>query len=111
MSNLPSPEHVRPPQNLSDAALRQALDELEGKIRTLHNRAHATVAGSPHTYHEHAAMLEAKRNKLLQRLGPNPNAATATDPRAAATNDANHSTWDEIWRGIENLRNDLRNII
>ena len=110
MSNLPSPDHVRPPQNLSDAALRQALDELEGKIRTLHNRAHATTAGAPHTYHEHAAMLEAKRNKLLQRLGPDPSATLATDPKATTT-DANPSTWDEIWRGIENLRNDLRNII
>lgn len=107
MSTLPSPDHVRPPQNLSDASLRQALTELESKIRTLRNRAHATTAGAPHTYHEHIASLEAKRHKLQERLGAAPAAASAANP--APTED--RSAWDEIWRGIENLREDLRNII
>ncbi|SHK86474.1 sll1863 family stress response protein [Hymenobacter psychrotolerans] len=106
MSNLPSPENVRPPQNLSDASLRQALDELDSKIRTLQNRAHATTAGATHTYHEHIASLEAKRHKLQERLGLARENNTAT-----AANDSERSTWDEIWRGIENLREDLRNII
>lgn len=103
MSTLPSPEHVRPPQNLSDASLRQALTELESKIQTLRNRAHATIAGAPHTYHEHIASLEAKRQKLQERLG--------TPPTETPAADADRSAWDEIWQGIENLRQDLRNII
>ncbi|QNH61164.1 hypothetical protein [Hymenobacter sediminicola] len=106
MSTLPSPDNVRPPQNLSDASLRQALDELDSKIRTLQNRAHATTAGATHTYHEHIASLEAKRHKLQERLGP------ASEQNAASpANDSERNTWDEIWRGIENLREDLRNII
>ena len=105
MSTLPSPDHVRPPQNLSDASLRQALTELESKIQTLRNRAHATTAGAPHTYHEHIASLEAKRHKLQERLGTAP---ATTEAHAA---DSDRSAWDEIWQGIENLRQDLRNII
>ena len=108
MSTLPSPEHVRPPQNLSATSLRQALTELESKIQTLRNRAHATTAGAPHTYHEHIASLEAKRHKLQERLGPAPQSATSA---STTTHSSDHSTWDEIWRGIENLREDLRNVI
>jgi hypothetical protein len=104
MSSIPSPEHVRVPQHLSDNDIRQALDDLDSKIKTLRNRAHATTEGAPHTYHEHIAMLEAKRNKLAEQLGPAP----AAD---AKPTDRDHSTWSEIWHGIENLRNDLRNII
>ncbi|MBC6698165.1 sll1863 family stress response protein [Hymenobacter puniceus] len=107
MSTLPSPDHVRPPQNLSDASLRQALTELESKIQTLRNRAHATTAGASHTYHEHIASLEAKRQKLQERLGTAP----ASSAEAHSTSDTDRSAWDEIWLGIENLRQDLRNII
>ena len=91
---------MRPPQNLSDAMLREALRELDSKIQTLHNRAHATAAGSSATYQEHAAALEAKRAKLAAQLGPE-----STTPPSA------QSTWTEIWRGVENLRQDLRDII
>lgn len=104
MSTTPSPEHVRVPEHLSPEALRQALSELDAKIQTLHNRAQATTAASHHTYHEHAALLEAKRAKLAARLGDAP--APQTPP-----SDSDRSTWDEVWQGIENLRNDLRNII
>jgi hypothetical protein len=104
MSTIPSPEHVRVPQHLSDQDLRHSLEDLDGKIKTLRNRAHATTEGAPHTYHEHIAMLEAKRNKLAEQLGPAP--AADTKPT-----DQDQSTWNEIWHGIENLRNDLRNII
>jgi hypothetical protein len=104
MSNIPAPEHVRVPQHLSDKDLRQSLEDLDGKIKTLRNRAHATTEGANHTYHEHIAMLEAKRNKLAERLGPTP----ADD---AQPNSQDQSTWSEIWHGIENLRNDLRNIL
>jgi len=102
MSTTPTPEHARVPQNLSDASLREALHELDDKIRTLHNRAHTTRADSSATYQEHAAALEAKRAKLAAQLGPAPD--------SDSTNAA-HSTWGDIWRGIEGLRNDLRNII
>ena len=45
--------------HLSAAHLRQALDELDAKIHTLRQRAHATAAGSPATYLAHADALEA----------------------------------------------------
>ncbi|UYZ64777.1 sll1863 family stress response protein [Hymenobacter weizhouensis] len=104
MSYTPTPEHMRAPHHLSDAELRQALEELDAKIQTLRNRAHATTAGSQNTYHQHADALEAKRARLAQQLGPSRSADTPAS-------DSERSTWGEIWRGIENLRNDLRNII
>jgi peptidoglycan hydrolase CwlO-like protein len=104
MSATPSPEHVRVPTHLSAAELHQALDELDAKIRTLQNRAHATTAHSQHTYHEHIAALETKRDKLAAQMK---NAPAAQTPPS----DSDRSTWAEVWRGIENLRNDLRNII
>ncbi|QIX62830.1 hypothetical protein FY528_08170 [Hymenobacter lutimineralis] len=107
MSHTPSPQHVRVPENLSDAHLRQALTELDEKIKTLRNRAHTTTANSPHTYHEHIAALEVKRAGLLERLGP----AAADAPAKDSASPTDRSTWEEIWQGIENLRNDLRNII
>ena len=105
MSHTPQSENVRVPQHLSDADLRQALEELDAKIKTLHNRAQATTAGSHATYHEHAAALEAKRAKLVAQLGPTP-----TEPTAPASSQ-NKSLWEEIAKGIENLRNDLRDIV
>lgn len=102
MASTPAPDPMRPPQNLSDAMLREALRELDSKIRTLHNRTHATAAGSSATYQAHAAALEAKRAQLAAQLGSEP-AATGTPPA--------QSTWEEIWRGVENLRHDLRDII
>ncbi|MCR5889423.1 hypothetical protein LRS06_16930 [Hymenobacter sp. J193] len=107
MSHTPSPQHMRVPENLSDAHLRQALTELDEKIKTLRNRAHATTANSTHTYHEHIAALEVKRAKLLERLGP----ADAAAASGTGADHANRSTWEEIWQGVENLRNDLRNLI
>ncbi|MCC2548628.1 hypothetical protein LJY25_19425 [Hymenobacter sp. BT175] len=104
MSYTPSPENMRVPNHLSDAELRQALDELTAKIKTLENRAHATAANSEHTYHEHIAALEAKRAKLAEKLGPAPAAGMAAPERET-------SAWDEIRRGIDNLRDDLRKII
>ncbi len=81
--------------HLSAAHLHQALDGLDAKIHTLRQRAHATAAGSPATYQAHADALEAKRARLAAQLvGPN-------EPGA----------WAGIWRGIEGLREDLRNIL
>lgn len=106
MSYTPTPENMRTPQHLSETALRQALEELDAKIQTLRNRAHATTVNSTNTYHQHADALEAKRARLLQQLGP----AKSTGTNAAAS-EQDRSAWGEIWRGIENLRDDLRNII
>ena len=103
MASTPAPDPTRVPQNLSDDMLREALRELDSKIRTLHNRAHATAAGSSATYPAHAAALEAKRARLAAQLGPEPD-PTGTPPPA-------QSTWEEIWRGVEGLRQDLRDIV
>jgi hypothetical protein len=100
MPSTPPPEHQRAPR-LSESELRQALDELDAKIRTLHNRAHATVAGSPNTYEEHAAALEAKRALLARQLGDAPTPADGSEP----------GVWSQIRRGIDTLRDDLRNIL
>jgi hypothetical protein len=100
MSSTPGPESQRPPQ-LSEHDLRQALTELDAKIRTLHNRAHATAAGSPNTYEAHAEALEAKRARLAQQLGQAPTPADGSAP----------DVWSQIRRGIETLRDDLRNIL
>ncbi|SNR91080.1 MULTISPECIES: hypothetical protein [Hymenobacter] len=104
MSTTPSPEHVRVPEHLSADSLRQALEELDAKIQTLHNRANATTAASHNTYLQHAAALEVKRSKLAARLSESSDSKTDSS-------DSDRSTWGEIWHGIENLRNDLRNII
>ena len=89
-----------PVPHLSATDLRQALDELDAKIHTLRQRAHATAAGSPATYQAHANTLEAKRARLAAQLGDHTDSGSA-DPGA----------WVSIWRGIEALREDLRNIL
>ncbi len=87
-----------PVPHLSAADLRLALDELDAKIHTLRQRAHATAAGSPATYQAHADALEAKRARLATQLTEH---AAAAEPGA----------WASIWRGIEALREDLRSIL
>ena len=95
-----SSDSARTPQ-LSETLLRQALDELDAKIKTLHNRAHATVAGSPNTYEAHATALEAKRAQLAEQLAQAPTPATGPAP----------SVWSQIQRGIETLRHDVRELL
>lgn len=112
MATTPTPDHMRVPANLSAEALQQALTELDTKIRTLHNRANATTAGSSATYQQHAEALEAKRARLVERLHTTPGpASTPPDTAAPYAPKQHESTWDEVWRGIETLRQDLRNII
>ncbi|AMJ65109.1 hypothetical protein [Hymenobacter sp. PAMC 26628] len=96
MSNSPA----APVPHLSAADLRRALDELDAKIHTLRQRAYATAAGSPATYQAHADALEAKRARLATQLTEHASAGAA-EPGA----------WASIWRGIEALREDLRNIL
>lgn len=87
-----------PVPHLSDADLRQALDELDAKIHTLRQRAHATAAGSPATYQAHADALDAKRARLAAQLTEH---TDAPEPGA----------WASIWRSVEGLREDLRNLL
>jgi len=100
MPSTPPPAHQRAPR-LTESELHQALDELDAKIKTLHNRAHATAAGSPNTYEQHAAALEAKRALLAQQLGQSPTPTDGSEP----------GVWSQIKRGIDGLREDLRNIL
>ena len=108
MATVPNPDHVRVPTHLSAIDLQHALDELDVKIQTLHRRAHATVAGSTATYQQHAEALEAKRARLLTKL----HQATTTSADAKATASATEpGVWDEIRRGVDNLRQDLRDLL
>ena len=96
MSTTTIPDFPRDPR-LSETDLHQALAELDAKIKTLHHRAHATVAGSPNTYQAHAAALEAKRARLAEQLHQSPAPASGPEP----------GVWTQIRRGIENLGDDV----
>lgn len=98
MTTTTAPDSSRDP-HLSEAALRQALNELDTKIQTLRNRAHATATGSPNTYQQHADALEAKRTRLAGQLGQVP------------ADDSAPSIWAQIRRGIEALHDDVRAIL
>lgn len=95
---MSTPQHPRAP-HLSEAELRQALDELDAKIQTLRNRAHATAAGSPNTYREHADALETKRAQLAEQLGQAPAEGTES------------GVWAHVRQGIEQLGHDVRALL
>lgn len=100
-SSTPAPDHQRPP-HLHGADLHQALEELDAKIQTLRNRAHATAAGSLATYLAHADALEVKRARLAEQLRGAP---------APAADGAEPGVWAQVRQGISTLREDLRNIL
>lgn len=91
----PKPENVRAPEHLSPNEIRKSLEELDGKIKILQGRAHATAADSNHTYHEHIAALEKKRALIASKMD-------------ASQDDS--STWNDIKTSIENLTNDIKKI-
>ena len=91
------PENMRAPDHLSETEIKKSLDELDGKIKTLKARVHATTAESHHTYHEHIAALETKRALIADKLN-SPEVKT-------------QSAWDEIKKKIDNLGEDLRGLI
>ena len=99
MSTITIPDFPRDPR-LSETDLRLALDELDAKIKTLHNRAHATVAGSPNTYQAHATALEAKRRRLAEQLSQAPASPNGPEP----------SVWTQIRRDIETLSDNVKAI-
>lgn len=90
----------RDPQ-LSAANLHLALDELDAKIKTLHNRAHATAAGSANTYEAHAAALEAKRARLAAQL-----TQAGTPPPGSES-----GTWQQLRQDIETLGHDVQGLL
>jgi len=91
------PENMRAPAHLSRAEIQQSLEELDNKIKILQGRAHATTADSNHTYHEHIAGLEKKRALLAQKL--------------EATQDETSNTWTDIKNGLQNLKDEIRNML
>ncbi|WP_035567644.1 hypothetical protein [Hymenobacter sp. IS2118] len=100
MSSTPGSHGQRLPQ-LSEHDLHQALAELDTKIQTLHNRVHATVAGSPNTYQAHAEALETKRARLAEQLVQFPTPADGSEP----------GIWAQVRQEIEHLKEDLRKIL
>jgi predicted mannosyl-3-phosphoglycerate phosphatase (HAD superfamily) len=93
----PKPENVRAPENLSHDEIRKSLEELDGKIKILQGRAHATTVDSNHTYHQHIAALERKRSLIADKLN-------------ASANDTSNNTWTDIKSGIDSLANDIKKI-
>ena len=86
---------MKAPAHLTREEIQQSLDELDSMIKVLKGRAHATAADSNHTYHEHIAGLEKKRELIASKL------ADAED---------NQSTWHELRDGLDNLKNDITNL-
>lgn len=90
------PENMRAPAHLNEKEIRQSLEELDAKIKVLKGRANATAADSHHTYHEHIAALEAKRNLIAGKLSD--------------TSKATDSTWTEIKHSLEDLAEGIKRI-
>ena len=97
---MSTPVNPRAPR-LSESDLRRALDELEAKIQTLHNRAHATAAGSPNSYQQHADALETKRAQLAEQLDQSLAPADGSEP----------GVWNHIKRGIKTLGDDVKALL
>ena len=89
------PEHMRAPDNLSREEIQKSLDELDSKIKTLRAKVNATTADSNHTYHEHIAALEKKRELIANKLND--------------TEDT-QDKWQNLRSGLDNLKNDIENL-
>ncbi|MBD1398665.1 hypothetical protein H9Q13_15945 [Pontibacter sp. JH31] len=86
------PENMRAPKNLTREEIEKSLDELDHKIKILKGRVNATAADSNHTYHEHIAALEAKRELIAQKLGDQ---------------EDTQSKWQGLRDGLDNLKKDM----
>lgn len=86
---------MRAPSNLTREEIEKSLDELDSKIKTLKARVNATAADSNHTYHEHIAALEAKRELIAQKLGDS---------------DDSQGKWQGLRDGLDKLKNDMDNL-
>ena len=89
------PEHMRAPNNLTREEIEKSLGELDSKIKTLKARVNATAADSNHTYHEHIAALETKRELIANKLGDQ---------------EDSQSKWQGLKDGLDNLRKDMDNL-
>ena len=90
------PEHMRAPKKLSRSEIHKSLEELDSKIKVLKGRANATTADSKHTYHEHIAGLEHKRSLIAEKL--------------AETDEKSEAWWDDLVKGVDNLRNEIKKL-
>ncbi len=86
---------MRAPKHLSREEIQQSLDELDSKIKILKGRVNATASDSNHTYHEHIAALEAKRELIAQKFGDQ---------------EDSQSKWQGLKDGLDNLKNDMENL-
>ena len=89
------PEHMRAPNNLTREEIQKSLDELDSKIKTLRAKVNAATADSNHTYHEHIAALEKKRELIAEKLND--------------TEDT-QDKWSNLRSGLDNLKNDIENL-
>ena len=89
---------MRAPEHLTKGEVQKSLDELDNKIKTLKARVNATTADSNHTYHEHIAGLERKRELIVQKLG---------DPNS----NQNQQHWSDLHHNISDLHNDADNMM
>ncbi|MDX5420340.1 MAG: hypothetical protein LPK09_14090 [Hymenobacteraceae bacterium] len=90
------PENMRAPNNLTREEIQKSLDELDHKIKILKGRVNATAADSNHTYHEHIAALEAKRELIAQKLGDQ---------------EDTQSKWQGLRDGLDNLKKDMDDLL
>ncbi|MBX0332604.1 hypothetical protein K3G39_05080 [Pontibacter sp. HSC-14F20] len=86
------PEHMRAPNNLSREEVEKSLQELDSKIKTLKARVNATAADSNHTYHEHIAALETKRELIANKMGDQ---------------EDSQSKWQGLKDGLDSLKKDM----
>ncbi|MEJ8802095.1 hypothetical protein [Pontibacter sp. H249] len=87
-----NPEHMRAPNHLTKEEVQKSLDELDSKIKTLRGRVNATTADSNHTYHEHIAALERKRELIAEKLNDS---------------EDSQSKWQDLKSGLDNLKDDI----
>lgn len=97
------PENHRAPRHLSVEQAREALDELDIKLDVLRRRARATAVDSPHTYHQHIAVLERKR-ELLHSSFEQVRQVDGDKPDG-------ESLWSDLKSGIDTLRQDLKDLM
>jgi hypothetical protein len=91
-----NPDHMRAPDHLTREEVQRSLDELDSKLKTLRGRVNATTAESSHTYHEHIAALERKRELIAGKMGDS---------------DESQQKWKDLHGNLGNLHNDADNII
>ncbi len=89
------PENMRAPDNLTKEEVEKSLTELDSKIKTLRARVNATAADSNHTYHQHIAALEKKRELIATKLNDS---------------EDTQDKWQNLRSGLDNLKNDIENL-